>query len=230
MRARPIRFVLATNNATASPESVVRRLEKVGVHVSENEVLSTAGATAGLLRGMCQPGSRVYVIGEAALYSALEDAGYEVATSHENVHAVVIGFDREVTYKKLAEASFAVAEGAIFIGTNPDPSFPVETGQAPGNGAILAAVQTTTGQDPIIVGKPEPHLYLQASSRLQTPNQEILVIGDRLNTDILGAQNAGMPSALMLTGVTTAADLEMTTVKPDWIFDDLFHLVQAFQT
>ncbi len=227
VRARSIRFILATNNATASPERVMSRLAEIGVNIDSDEVLTTAAATATFLKDLKPEGSQVFVIGETALQVALEEAGFRVTSNHENAEAVVVGFDRELTYMKLAKASFAIAEGAIFVGTNPDPSFPVENGQAPGNGAILAAVQTTTGVDPIIVGKPEPHLYDQAIERLKIPHDRVLVLGDRLTTDILGAHRAGMASALLLTGVTSREELETSSVKPDWVFKDLFQLIGA---
>ena len=227
LRARSILFTLATNNATASPERVMSRLAEIGVNIDSDEVLTTAAATATFLKDLKPAGSQVFVIGETALQVALEEAGFNVTSSHEGADAVVVGFDRELTYMKLAKASFAVAEGAVFVGTNPDPSFPVENGQAPGNGAILAAVQTTTGVEPVIVGKPEPHLYHQASARLNVPPERVLVLGDRLTTDILGAHRSGMASALLLTGVTSKDEAEASSIKPDWVFDDLLQLIDA---
>ncbi len=228
LRERSMPFILATNNATASPENVVNRLAEIGVHIEIDEVLTTAAATANLLKDLIPAGSnKVFIIGETALQAALEEAGFSMMNSYEDVDAVVVGFDRELTYMKLAKASFAIAEGAVFVGTNPDPSFPVENGQAPGNGAILAAVQTTTGIEPVIVGKPEPHLYHQASERLKLSHDRVLVLGDRLTTDILGAHHAGMASALLLTGVTSKDEAQASSVKPDWVFDDLLQLIDA---
>jgi 4-nitrophenyl phosphatase len=230
LRTRPFPFTLATNNATASPDRIVSRLAEYGVQVQPGEVLTSSIATAGYLRNRLAPGSRIYAIGEAALREALDAAGFQRVDQADDVKAVVVGYDREITYTKLVEACLAVSAGAEFVGTNPDLSFPTERGEAPGNGAFLAAIRATTGIDPIVVGKPEPHLYLQAQSNLGIPAKNVLAVGDRLTTDVAGAHNAGMLSALLLTGVTTLAAAEESSIKADWIFDDLHALIEAFSS
>jgi 4-nitrophenyl phosphatase len=134
--------------------------------------------------------------------------------------------DRGLTWPKLVEAGLAIAAGATFIGTNPDRTFPTERGLGPGNGSILAALETATGRPPIIVGKPEPHLFVEAMTRLAVPPNQTLVVGDRLETDIAGGIQAGMRTALLLSGVTSAADLRGREVQPDWTFEDLPALLQ----
>ncbi|TFH33860.1 MAG: haloacid dehalogenase, partial [Anaerolineales bacterium] len=119
--------------------------------------------------------------------------------------------------------------GALFVGTNPDTSFPIEQGQAPGNGAFVTAIQVTTKVKPIIIGKPEPLLFKLASERLEVASDEILAVGDRLETDILGAQRAGMATALLLSGVTSPTDAAASEIKPDWILDDLPALTHALE-
>jgi len=140
--------------------------------------------------------------------------------------AVVVGMDRDLNWRKLVEAGLAIAAGAAFIGTNPDRTFPTERGLGPGNGAILAALETATRRPPVIVGKPEPPLFLEATSRLAVPPAETLVVGDRLETDIVGGARVRMQTALLLTGVTSAADLSGYEIQPDWIFEDLPALLQ----
>jgi 4-nitrophenyl phosphatase len=135
--------------------------------------------------------------------------------------------DREVTWKKMEEAAYAIEGGAIFIGTNADPSFPTERGFAPGNGAILQALQVTTGVQPITVGKPEPYLFFQALELLGTSANQTLVLGDRLSTDILGGIKAGLVTALLLTGVTSGYDLQNSDCKPDFVFQDLNELIRS---
>jgi 4-nitrophenyl phosphatase len=223
---RKIQFVLATNNAAASPEKVCQRLQQMGVHASTEEILTSGQASAEYLRQELSIGSSIYAIGEEPLKTALVQAGFHLNQDANGVQAVVVGLDRQCTWEQLAEAALAIQAGALFLGTNPDVTFPIERGQVPGNGAILAALVKATGVDPRIIGKPEPHLYLQAIVRLQTEPDHALAVGDRLETDILGGQRAGMMTALVLTGVTQRYELVTSPIRPDYVFDDLPQLTR----
>ncbi|MCJ7676290.1 MAG: HAD hydrolase-like protein, partial [Anaerolineales bacterium] len=128
---------------------------------------------------------------------------------------------RHVTWDKLTEAALAIRAGAMFLATNLDPTFPSERGLVPGAGALIAVLETATGCHPVVIGKPEPYLYLQALEFLQTPAAATLVLGDRIETDIVGGQRAGMPTGLLLTGVTTRELLAASPHQPDWVFEDL---------
>ncbi len=227
LRAHQIPFVLATNNATQTFEEVRSRMEDVGVAIDPHEVLTCAVGAAGYLRQHIPAGASVYAVGGPALYQALEDAGYSVQQSSDGVAAVVVGMDWSLTWDKLAEASYALREGAFFMGTNPDVSFPTERGLAPGNGAILAALETATGRKATIFGKPEPHLFTEAVQRIGTPKTRTVAVGDRLETDILGGKRAGLPTALVLTGVTTAEQVAGSDLQPNWVFENLEQLSQA---
>lgn len=229
LRERRLPFVLATNNATADPAVVSERLGSAGVKIEPPEILDTAQATAAYLQGEMPAGSPVLMIGEQNLQKALKGAGFEVVDRSDSAQAVVVGYDRQLTWKKLAEATLAIHAGARFIGTNPDVTFPSERGLLPGNGAAIAALQAATGVEPEIVGKPEPHLYRQAMERLSASPERTLAVGDRLETDILGAQRAGTRSALLLSGVTTRAQAEKSPIRADWIFEGLPDLLQHLQ-
>jgi 4-nitrophenyl phosphatase len=228
LRSRSVPFMLVTNNASASPESVQSKLQTIWVDVRQEEVLGSAEATAAWLGEHQPPGTAVYVIGEHTLHKTLSRAGFDIRSLSAGVRAVVVGIDRQVDWHKLTEASLAIRAGAMFVGTNPDPSFPTERGLAPGNGAMLAALLAATDVEPVIIGKPEPHLFKQALARLGTPPEATLVLGDRLETDILGGQQAGMPTALLLTGVTRQEDLAEASIRPDYVFDDLPGFLKAF--
>ena len=228
LRRRSIPFLLVTNNASASPEGVQRRLRTMGAEIESHEVLGSTDATVEWLRNRLPPPAPVYAIGEAALHEALTHAGYDLHQHSDGVSAVVVGIDRQVDWSKLTEASLAVRAGAIFVGTNADPSFPMERGLAPGNGALLAAIQTATGIDPVVIGKPEPYLFTHALQHLGTEPGLTLMLGDRLETDILGGQRAGLGTALILTGVTRRDDLQHASIQPDWVFDDLPSFLEAF--
>ncbi len=227
LRARGLPFILATNNATATPEAIQRRLAGSGVSIQPQEVMTSALATAAYLKERLPAGAAIFVIGEDGLQQALQAAGFRLQTYADGSQAVVVGMDRQASWSKLAEAAYALQSGAQFIGTNPDPSFPTERGLAPGNGALLAALERATGLKPTIIGKPEPHLFRQALARLGTPPGHTLVVGDRLETDILGGRQAGLSTALLLTGVTRRDDLAGAPVQPDWVFEDLPSLTRA---
>lgn len=227
LKERKIPFVLATNNAATSPEQVSRRLELLGIHASTKEVLTSGLASAEFLRHELPPGASIYAIGEDPLKTALIHAGFSLTQDANDARAVVVGFDRHMGWEQLAEAALAIQAGALFLGTNPDVTFPTERGLLPGNGALLAALETATGVKAKIIGKPEPHLFLQAIAYLQSKPKHSLVIGDRLETDILGGQRAGMMTALILTGVTQRHELASSQIQPDYVFDDLPQLRRA---
>ena len=223
------KLMLVTNNATASAESATTRLGEIGVELQQSEVLTSSVATAHYLSEQLPAGTYIFPIGEEALKTALLEAGFILRENADQVKVVVVGFDREINWYKLKEAAIAIQHGAWFVGTNPDPSFPVPEGLAPGNGAFVGVLQVTTGAEPLIIGKPEPLLYQQAASGMQLDPGEILVIGDRLGTDILGAIRAGMASALLLTGVTTTQEAAQSDIQASWIFKDLPALTEALE-
>jgi 4-nitrophenyl phosphatase len=222
LRRRGIKFVLATNNASRSGTSYVEKLAGMGVRVALDEVLTSPQATA-LYLSQQAPGARIYMIGEPGLRTELEARGLQVVNDGNSQSAthVVVGIDRTLTYAKLVEACLLIRAGAVFIGTNPDVTFPGERGIVPGNGATLAALQASTGIRPQIIGKPEPEMMLQSLARMGATVHDTAVIGDRLDTDILGGQRAGLTTLLVLSGVTSAADAQTDAIKADYVFDDI---------
>lgn len=225
LERRQIQYVLATNNATQTPESFRGRLQRGGVDVPLDAILTSALATAAYLADQLPPPGDLLVIGADGLRTAVQDQGYGLVEGAEQAQAVVVGMDTEVCYRQLAEATLAIRRGVPFIGTNPDPSFPTERGEEPGNGAILAALQAASGQAPTVIGKPEPHLYRQAIGSMAIEPQETLIVGDRLETDILGGLRLGAPTALMLTGVTSGQQAEASEIQADYLFADLTELL-----
>ena len=227
LRRRHIGFVLATNNSSRLPEQYVAKLARFGVEVAPECVLTSAQATAAYLAGFAPPGTRVYAIGGEGVRQALEQRGF-VLTGEEAAH-VVVGWDRHLTWDKLATAALLIHAGAEFIGTNPDTSYPTERGPVPGNGAQLAALETTTGIAPVIVGKPEPPMYEEALLRMGARPETTAVIGDRLDTDIAGGVRAGLTTVLVLSGITTEADLAGSAVKPDLVCANIEELTAAWE-
>lgn len=221
MDARRIPYCLASNNATLTVDRLNRRLEEVGVVLGSEHLVTSADAAAGYLREAFPQPPEVFVIGEDVLRRALTGIGCRLVERSEEARVVVVGMDRSLTWGKLVEAGLAIGGGATFIGTNPDRTFPTERGIGPGNGAVLAALETATGRPPIIVGKPEAPIFREAARRIGVPPAETLVVGDRLETDIVGGQMAGMQTALVLTGVTSAAEAATRPEHADQVFADL---------
>ena len=226
LEEREAAYILVTNNSTRTPEEYVAVLKEMGIEVVPERILTSALATANYLGNLLSRGARLYLIGEEGLYSALAAQGFEFGEG--DIEAVVVGMDRQLTYEKLKTATVAIRQGARFVGTNPDKSFPAEEAIVPGAGAILAAIEAATGVQPTVIGKPEPILFQMALQRMGTTEKETAVIGDRLETDILGGQRCGLTTILVLTGISQEQDLETSDIKPDYTFESLPQLVHAF--
>jgi 4-nitrophenyl phosphatase len=218
---RGIEFMLATNNATSTPEQFLDRLQAAQVPATIDRILTSAIATGRYLQGILPAGATLLVIGEDGIRQAVKDCGFTITDEADSAQAVVVGMDRKVCWPIMAEATLAIRRGVPFVGTNPDPSFPTERGQVPGNGAVLAALGASSGVQPTVIGKPEPHLYRQAADTLGTRPEVTLIIGDRLETDIAGGIGLGSPTVLVLTGVTDRKQAATSSVKADWVVEDL---------
>ncbi len=219
-RRRGLKFLLVTNNSTASPAVVADRLRGMGIDVAADEILTSAQAAAAYVRAHSGPGARVRVIGEAGLQEAVLQEGLVLAPDAESsiVDCVLVGLDRAFTYASLTCATRAIVAGARFVATNTDALLPIEGGQViPGAGSIVAAIQTATAVTPVVVGKPQPGLFEHGLRRLGGMHPEqVAMIGDRLDTDIVGGRRAGLRTILVLSGVTTAAELEAApNSRPD---------------
>ncbi len=216
--------VLATNNATLSVEQYLSKLQDFGVSLKPWQLVNSSQAAAHYLKERHAQGGPVYVVGEEGLISTLQGAGFYLAD--RDVLAVVAGMDRGLTFNKLRLATLLIRAGAPFIGTNPDRTFPTPEGQIPGAGAILAAIEAATGIQPLIMGKPSPEMYRIALERLGTTPGQTLVVGDRLETDIAGAQALGCLTGLVLSGVTSAEAAHRWSPVPDFIADNLSGLLE----
>lgn len=225
LKQRQIKFILATNNNTQTPNGFVQKAGKLGVEVSPEQVVTAAVATVHYLCSRYQPGSRIYVVGEAALKGLIADAGFVVADTE--VRAVVATMDRELTYDMLKRATLHIRAGADFIGPNPDTSYPTAEGIVPGGGAILAAISAASDCQPLIIGKPEGWVFQICLERMQLGVEETASLGDRLETDIAGGQRIGMKTILVFSGVSTAANLDSSPIQPTWVFSGIEELARA---
>lgn len=226
LRERGIRFLLATNNSTLTPEEYAAKMARMGVGVPPESILTSGMAAADYLATRYPAGARVHVVGETGLRNALASAGFVLAD--RDVQAVVVGMDRQVTYDKLARATLLIRAGALFVGTNPDKTLPMPEGEIPGNGALLALLEAASGVSPVVIGKPEKHLFEIAMRRLNAPKETTAALGDRLETDILGAARAGLFSIMVLSGVSTREQALTAPYPPDLIFRDVGELADAW--
>lgn len=216
--------ILATNNSTNSAAMYVEKLARFGVQLEDWRIVNSSQATAAYLKERFPKGGNIYIVGEKGLHQELTIAGFQHAEA--DVLAVVVGMDREINYAKLTLAARFIQQGALYIGTNPDRTFPTPQGLAPGAGAILAAIEAASDVKPILIGKPAPEMYRMALQRLNLQPEQALVVGDRLGTDIAGAQNLGCRSALVLSGVSSRQEAENWQPVPDLIVEDLTHLLE----
>ncbi|QJW36974.1 HAD-IIA family hydrolase [Cellulosimicrobium protaetiae] len=226
-RARGMRLVFVTNNASREPGSVAEQLTGLDIPTSADEVMTAAQAAAALLRTRLEPGARVLVVGGPGLVTAVHDAGFVlVESADEKPDAVAQGFAPELGWAQLAEAAYAVQRGAWHVASNLDLSLPTARGFAPGNGSLVGAVRAATGVEPDSAGKPSPTMYRLAIERAGA--EAPLVVGDRLDTDLAGARAGGYPGLHVLTGVSTARDAVLAEphLRPHYVAVDLRGLLE----
>jgi 4-nitrophenyl phosphatase len=194
----------------------------MGADLESWQIVSSAMATVFLLRKHLLTGGPIFVVGSPSLNEHLSKNGF--LHSEEKPMAVVVGMDREFTYQRMNKAANFVRQGLPFFGTNPDLTYPTPDGLAPGAGACIAAVEAASGKKAIMAGKPNPYLFEVAIERLGSSPEKTLVVGDRLETDILGGFNAGCKTLLVLSGVSQIKDLENWTPKPDLVLNNIMEL------
>jgi NagD protein len=211
-------FLFLTNNSQRTPRDFQRKLERMGLHVAEENVFSSAMATAAFLHSQ-KPDGSAFVIGEAGLTHALYQVGYSITTVEPDY--VVLGDTPSYDYAKIMQAVRLIMGGAHFIATNPDVSGPEEEGISPACGALAAPIEAVTGKKAYYVGKPNPLMMREALDRLGAHSADSVMIGDRMDTDVLSGLGAGMHTVLVLTGVTTREDLGGFSYQPNRVVESL---------
>lgn len=227
-RARGMRLLFVTNNASREPETVAEHLSELGIPAGAEDVMTAAQAAATLLTEKVEAGAPVLVVGGAGLLTAVRGAGYRVVTSADDAPvAVVQGFSPDLGWRELAEAAYAIQRGALHIASNLDLTLPNERGLAPGNGSLVGVVVAATGVTPLSAGKPEPAMFRYAAERAGA--RAPLVVGDRLDTDLAGARAAGFPGLHVFTGVSQVPDvlLAHAAERPSFLGADLRSLLEA---
>ncbi len=217
-----MRFGYVTNNASRTPHEVGEHLRDLGVPALDDEVITSSQAASRVLANRLPADSPVLIVGTAALAAEIENVGLRAVWSAAEAPAgVVQGYNPQLSWSMLAEACVAVRAGAFWVATNTDSTLPSPRGPLPGNGSFVQVVAQTTGATPVVAGKPAPAMHTECV--LRTGAKRPLVVGDRLDTDIEGAQRVDAPSLLVLTGVARPADLLAAPAdqRPTYLAADL---------
>jgi 4-nitrophenyl phosphatase len=231
LHERGIPFRLATNNSMASPAMYVEKLRVMKISVESKLILTSAMATRQFVLDHIGPSAKLHILGMPALTAQMLVHGdfRVVDPDLETPDAVIVGLDREVTYEKLRKAHRGIQAGALYIATNADVTLPTEMGLVPGCGALIAALVASTGRHPVVIGKPEVHLLDAAVADMGTRPEDCVMVGDRLDTDIVAGHSSGMLTVMVLTGVSTRAEIASAPVKPDLVFTDLSAVLETLQ-
>ena len=219
-----VKFLVLTNNSLYTPRDLQARLQRISLDVPPGAIYTSALATAQFLQTQ-HPGGSAYVIGEAGLTTALHDAGY-IITDHAPDY-VVIGETTAYSFERITQAMRLVAAGARFIATNPDVSGPGDGGLVPATGAVTALIAAATGVQPYFVGKPNPLMMRTALRTIDAHSEDSVMIGDRMDTDIIVGTESGLETILVLTGVTRREDVARYPYRPSRIVESVADIVVA---
>lgn len=228
MTAERIPYLLATNNSMSTAQMYVERLASHGVTVPKETIITSGIAVRDYLRLTYPPDVTVGAVGMQALMEVLFDEGGFTRDDHRP-QVQVVGTDLNFGYNDIKRACLAIRAGAAFVATNPDTTLPTEEGLVPGCGAMIAALVACTEVTPTVIGKPEKYMFELACSRLGLMPHEVLMVGDRLDTDILGANRAGARTALVLTGVSQREEITTTGIEPTMVATDLVELLDRLK-
>ena len=216
------RFLVLTNNSIFTPRDLAARLKRSGLTVPEESIWTSATATAAFLHDQL-PGGSAYVIGEAGLTTALHEVGYTLTDSDPDF--VVLGETRTYSFEAVTRAVRLIGDGARFIATNPDVTGPSAEGPIPATGSVAAMITKATGREPYFVGKPNPMMFRSALNRIEAHSEDTTMIGDRMDTDVVAGMEAGLDTILVLTGSTTAADIEKYPFRPGRVLPSIADVV-----
>ena len=231
LKSRGIRWALLTNNNTRTVSQYLAKLARLGIVADPGQVFSSSTVTADYLKKRYGPGQPVYAVGMSGVIDTLKDAGFDVSTGEQApthpVAAVVAGMDHDFNYAKAEVATRLILGGAEFVATNTDGTYPTPAGLSPGTGWVIGALQGATGVAPTVIGKPQRAIFEAALEALQADKVTTAMVGDRLETDILGARQAGITAIGVLTGVTSAEQMATSAIQPDVVYEGIAALAEA---
>jgi NagD protein len=217
------RFLVLTNNSIFTPRDLAARLLHSGLKVPEESIWTSALATATFLADQL-PGGSAYVIGEAGMTTALHEAGYTL--TDRNPDFVVLGETRTYSFEAITRAIRLVEDGARFIATNPDVTGPSEEGPIPATGSVAALITRATGREPYFVGKPNPMMLRSALNKIEAHSESTVMVGDRMDTDVVAGIEAGLETILVLTGSTRLTDVERFPWRPGRVLDSIADAIE----
>ena len=226
LQKRSVNIAVITNNGSVTAKSVSKWMKDFGLDFKASSIVTSSQTLCWYLKDKYPKGSKVLVVGSESLKESVTEAGFKfVAKAEKDPVVVVNGIDADVSQKDLAEMCFAISKDVDWVSTNGDYTFPTEKGLAPGNGAFNALITSITGKTPLLMGKPEPHMFKQAAELFSSKNP--IVVGDRLDTDIQGANKAGFKSMCVLTGVSDMTQIQQASLStaPTYVGKDLSALI-----
>jgi NagD protein len=216
-------FLVLTNNSIFTPRDLAARLLRSGLEVPEAAIWTSALATATFLDGQL-PGGSAYVIGEAGLTTALHAVGYTLTDIEPDF--VVLGETRTYSFEAITKAIRLIGNGARFIATNPDVTGPSAEGPTPATGSVAALITKATGREPYFVGKPNPMMFRSALNRIEAHSENTMMIGDRMDTDVVAGIEAGLDTILVLTGSTSEADIQKYPFRPGRVLPSIAEVIE----
>src|SRR3954471_3375622 len=220
---RDRRWLVLTNNSIFTPRDLSARLAPSGLNIPEEMIWTSALATAAFLDDQL-PGGSAYVIGEAGVTTALHEVGYTL--TERDPDFVVLGETRTYSFEAITRAIRLIEKGARFIATTPDVTGPSEDGPLPATGSVAALITAATGRQPYFVGKPNPMMLRSALNRIEAHSENTIMVGDRMDTDIVAGIEAGLDTILVLSGSTRASDVERYPYRPSRVLDSIGHAVE----
>jgi NagD protein len=226
LKANHIKFLILTNNSTYTARDLAHRLKNIGLQITPDRIFTSALATARFLQSQ-KPNGTAYVIGESGLTQALHDAGYVLTDI--NPDYVVVGEVRSYNMEQITAAIRFIIRGANFIVTNPDASGPEEAGIVPGSGALAALIERASNHSPFFIGKPNPLMMRSALNYLGVHSEDTVMVGDRMDTDIVAGVMNGMQTHLVLSGVTRREDVQHFPYQPTCIYDSVAEIPLEFE-
>lgn len=221
LRKTSIKILFLTNRSCYTAETIVNKLGKLGIKCDTNEILTSSEATSLFLQN-----GTIYCIGEIGLTSVFTTPSYRFDSI--NPKYVIVGFDSRINYEKIKHATALIRSGSKFIATNPDKIIMNEEGIVPENGALIAAIEAASSIEPVIIGKPSKIIFNIALEKLNSLSSETIMVGDSIDTDILGASNSNIDSILVLSGVTKSFETSNNSLKPNFVVNSVYDLVGFF--
>lgn len=230
IKATGRRYMFMTNNSSKSVADYIKKLEYMGIHANREDFITSSQATAYYLKKHL-PGKVLYVCGTQSLIKELEVEGFRVTTDLEETECVVMGFDTELTFRKIEDVSklLLTRKDIPYIATNPDLVCPTEYGSVPDCGSVCQMIYNATGRRPVVIGKPSPLMPELAMEHTGYTHEETAVVGDRIYTDVKSGLNAGITGILVMSGETTPEILGASQDKPHMVLQDCSEILKALQ-